>query len=251
MRNFKTILGAALTTTVLLLTGSAPAYAGSVVIFHSVHPTAPPSPTNLSPTAFWEYVGEVTAGPGFASLKDISSMPASDNRVVLTFDDGLATNYPVVKELSRRGIPCAVFIITGALGASGYMSADQVRELSALPGVTVGAHSVTHFVKYEANQASIPDSEAVGEAVLSRMQLAKLIGKPVDYYAWPYGHHTKTGTEALMFAGFKMALTAVQSSKVDRSRSPADMPRMNLDGRCSVQDLVKASLSGVGFECKP
>lgn len=70
----------------------------------------------------------------------------------------------------------------GAAGRVRPMTADEVRELAALPGVTIGCHSVNHL--------SLPDQPAAvcrQEIDESRHALSQVIGRPVELFAYPYG----------------------------------------------------------------
>ncbi len=61
------------------------------------------------------------------------------------------------------------------------MMADEVRQLAALPGVTIGAHTVNHL--------ALPDQGAdqLAELADCRAALTRLTGRPVDLFAYPYG----------------------------------------------------------------
>ena len=62
------------------------------------------------------------------------------------------------------------------------MLAAEVRELSQIPGLDIGAHTVNHL--------ALPDQPAaVQRAELSgcRSVLASVIGRPIDLFAYPYG----------------------------------------------------------------
>jgi peptidoglycan/xylan/chitin deacetylase (PgdA/CDA1 family)/SAM-dependent methyltransferase len=62
------------------------------------------------------------------------------------------------------------------------VNADEVRRLAAVPGVTVGAHTINHV--------ALPDQSpesALAEVTQSRATLARVIGKPVNLFAYPYG----------------------------------------------------------------
>jgi peptidoglycan/xylan/chitin deacetylase (PgdA/CDA1 family) len=62
------------------------------------------------------------------------------------------------------------------------MTGDEIRQLAALPGMTIGAHTVNHL--------SLPDQRpeiVTAEVARSRVDLARVIGRPVDQFAYPYG----------------------------------------------------------------
>lgn len=61
------------------------------------------------------------------------------------------------------------------------MVSDEVRQLAAIPGVTIGAHSVNHL--------SLPDNAAprLSEMTDCQVQLRRITGQPVELFAYPYG----------------------------------------------------------------
>ena len=72
------------------------------------------------------------------------------------------------------------------------MTAAETRKLAALPGMTIGAHTVNHL--------SLPDQQsAVVEAEVeqSRATLAAVIGRAVDQFAYPYGSVNRTTAAAI------------------------------------------------------
>jgi peptidoglycan/xylan/chitin deacetylase (PgdA/CDA1 family) len=129
----------------------------------------------------------------------------------VTFDDGLES---VVKnalpELTKRRIPCTLFIITEALGQiagwnvfendtderESVMSAEQ---LCALPSdvVTIGSHTLTHpmLTVVEADTAKREIAE-------SRTKLEHLLKRDVRLFSFPYGAFNGQLVECCASAGY-------------------------------------------------
>jgi peptidoglycan/xylan/chitin deacetylase (PgdA/CDA1 family)/SAM-dependent methyltransferase len=61
------------------------------------------------------------------------------------------------------------------------MSADEVRQLARLPGVTIGAHTVNHL--------ALPDQSSgqLFELTECQADLRRVTGQPIDLFAYPYG----------------------------------------------------------------
>ena len=62
------------------------------------------------------------------------------------------------------------------------MMADEVRQLASVPGMSIGAHTVNHL--------ALPDQDAAvqrSEVFESMQALERVIGRPVDCFAHPYG----------------------------------------------------------------
>ena len=132
--------------------------------------------------------------------------------VSITFDDGYAENCrQALPLLIRERIPCTYFV------ASQYIfngepfphdlalrkryapnSLDQLKELAAA-GIEIGAHSRSH-----ADLGKISDpTRLYDEVVAAGEELQAAIGRPVRYFAFPYGQH-----ENLNPAVFQMAYEA-------------------------------------------
>ncbi len=118
--------------------------------------------------------------------------------VSVTFDDGYAANCDfAIPFLLAENIPCTYFVTSSVVIDGGTFihdahigkrlapnTAAQIREMVAA-GIEIGNHSLTH-----PNFGAITDPRRVyREVVVSGEKLADLMGKPVRYFAFPYGHH--------------------------------------------------------------
>ncbi|HEY4323702.1 MAG TPA: polysaccharide deacetylase family protein [Mucilaginibacter sp.] len=81
------------------------------------------------------------------------------------------------------------------------LTAEQIKELSYSPFVTIGAHGYFHN-----DLASISASDAAGELALSKQYLENIIGKPVTSFAFPYGSYTPEVVDAAKKAGYSRLL---------------------------------------------
>jgi peptidoglycan/xylan/chitin deacetylase (PgdA/CDA1 family)/SAM-dependent methyltransferase len=61
------------------------------------------------------------------------------------------------------------------------MLADEVRQLAAMPGVTIGAHTVNHL--------ALPDQRSgrISELTGCQADLGRVTGQRIDMFAYPYG----------------------------------------------------------------
>jgi len=125
----------------------------------------------------------------------IENKPLPVKSTCLTFDDGLAGVYqhafPILREF---GYPAVVFLVTGYCGRENdwpgqprafqgmpMVSWEQVKEMDA-GGITIGAHTI-HHPRLDQRSVVELQSELKGanEAITDR------IGKPVEWFAYPYG----------------------------------------------------------------
>lgn len=90
----------------------------------------------------------------------------------------------------------------GARPAFQSMSLPQLRELSANPLFTIGAHTSTHPAL-----ACHPAAVQAHELAAGRQALREAIGQPVDLLAYPYGSHSAETAAIAAHLGFKAAFT--------------------------------------------
>lgn len=118
---------------------------------------------------------------------------------LLTFDDGLASNYdiaaPILEDAGVRGVFFVVprfsactpdearrFYaehIRGNRPPLSPMTPDQIRDLSAR-GHTIGNHTLSH-----ARLSDIPEAEYEREILESAAIIESWTGRPVEAFAWP------------------------------------------------------------------
>jgi peptidoglycan/xylan/chitin deacetylase (PgdA/CDA1 family) len=138
----------------------------------------------------------------------------------LTFDDGYADNCrEAIPLLVRRRIPCTYFVtVRNVLEGRPFRhdlargrrfppnSPDEIRAMAAA-GIEIGSHSSTH-----ADLGSISDQRVLEEEIGgSRETLQDLLGRPVRYFAFPFGDRRNLSVRAfeLAFAaGYEAACSA-------------------------------------------
>jgi len=129
--------------------------------------------------------------------------------VSITFDDGYEVNCrAALPLLIERGVPCTYFVCTqpvlkgipfehDRMMGNRFQpnSVEQLREL-ARAGIEIGAHSRTH-----ADLGRIDDHAALyDEIVTSRDELAAAVGRPIRYFAFPFGCQKNLTAEAFRLA---------------------------------------------------
>jgi peptidoglycan/xylan/chitin deacetylase (PgdA/CDA1 family) len=125
-----------------------------------------------------------------------ASLPSKP--VMITFDDTRADQYTAaLPELNKYGFKGVFFIMTVSLGRPGYMAASQVKQLSD-EGHTIGSHTWDHksVKKYTAD-------DWAQQIQKPSKQLHAITGKPVDYFAYPFGLWNKEAVSKLKQYEFK------------------------------------------------
>ncbi|WP_242927132.1 polysaccharide deacetylase family protein [Pontibacter vulgaris] len=126
--------------------------------------------------------------------------PLPEKPVMITFDDTNLDQFTVAApELEKYGFKGMFFIMTVSLGRPRYMSKDQVKALSDA-GHGIGSHTWDHHnvKKYEGKD---------WEKQLDKpaKQLESITGKPVTYFAYPFGLWNEAALPHLEQRNIKMA----------------------------------------------
>lgn len=184
-------------------------------------------------------------------VEDLSSGAPTDTQVVLTVDDAyedfFTVAYPILRELRA---PATLFVPTGYVGRYNdwdagahlklrVMSAAQLRELDPAL-ITIGSHSVDH------RALAGYDREAADRQVRrSKEELEQLVGRPVTFFAYPFGGletYTTETQNALRSAGYQAAVTT-RTGTYASNRGLFELRRIELHG-CATVTEVQSRLSG-------
>ncbi len=140
--------------------------------------------------------------------------------VSITFDDGYADNcHQAIPLLVKRRIPCTYFVtlqnvLDGepfshdlALGRPSPPNTVQQLRAMAAAGIEIGAHTYTH-----ADLGAITDRRRLHhEIVTAGEDLRAALGRPVRYFAFPFGQQVNLSREAFDLAheaGYEAACSA-------------------------------------------
>lgn len=129
--------------------------------------------------------------------------------VSITFDDGYADNCQhAIPWLVKERIPCTYFVTAKSVlegvpfdhdVALGHRllpnNVEQLRAMAAA-GIEIGAHTYSH-----ANLARVLDRNSLRlELVSAREQLQAAVGRPMRYFAFPFGQYDHLSREAFRMA---------------------------------------------------
>jgi peptidoglycan/xylan/chitin deacetylase (PgdA/CDA1 family) len=109
---------------------------------------------------------------------EVESDPATT--VSLTFDDGRADQMEAAQILDEHTMAGTFFVISGRIGAAGYMTLPNLEELAA-GGNEIGGHTVNHL-----NLLTVNREEAERQVCNGRVQLESW-GFDVWDFAYPQG----------------------------------------------------------------
>jgi peptidoglycan/xylan/chitin deacetylase (PgdA/CDA1 family) len=134
----------------------------------------------------------------FNYLATNSPLPAKP--VMLTFDDTDLEQYTVaLPEMKKYGFKGVFFIMTVSLNRPNYMTKEQVKAL-ADDGHEIGSHTWDHrnVKKYTAEDWETQIDKPT-------KQLSAITGKPIKYFAYPFGLWNPQAIPELRKRGFTAA----------------------------------------------
>jgi peptidoglycan/xylan/chitin deacetylase (PgdA/CDA1 family) len=191
----------------------------------------------VSPATFAAHM-KVLADSGYHSISPdqlydylVKNKKLPDKPVMITFDDSRVEHYkiaaPVMEKYGFRGV---FFIMTITYNKKNYMTKEQIAQL-AKSGHTVGLHSWDHTMvtKYK-------DSDWQKQVATPKKELEKIIGMPVEYWAYPNGVYDHKAAEELS-KYFKLSFILI--SKRD-SIKPLQSIRRMIVSKWTPQTLLKS-----------
>lgn len=105
------------------------------------------------------------------------------NFYALTIDDVPENFYQnAFPSLKEAGLPFTLFVNVSLLDKEGFITKEQLLEMSRYELCTIGSHGVSHE-----EYTLFNSEEALKDLEVSKMELERLIGKSVEMYAYPYG----------------------------------------------------------------
>lgn len=138
----------------------------------------------------------------------------SGNVVCLTFDDGNASDYSVVYPILKRyGLKATFFVVTNSIGSAGYVSWDQLKEMSR-SGMSVQSHTHTHPFLSQCTDAQVKE-----ELALSRKMLEEHLSTAVRILSIPGGDWGERFRPIVEECGYEAVCTSMQGI----NQSPVDL----------------------------
>jgi peptidoglycan/xylan/chitin deacetylase (PgdA/CDA1 family) len=159
-----------------------------ILLYHHVATSGGSSRYTVSTEAFDEqmtYLAEngyhtVTIADVAEAIRNGADLPS--NPIVLTFDDGNEDTFTVAwPRMQARDFTGVAYIVANRVGVEGFLSADQLKELAGA-GWEIGSHSMTHT-----NLAEADHGQWRPEILGSKLELQRLLGVPVESFAYPFG----------------------------------------------------------------
>lgn len=132
--------------------------------------------------------------------KGLQELP--EKPVILTFDDGYASNYTeLLPILERRHLKATVFMVANQIGKDGFLTWEQLRDIQHR-GVEIGSHTANH----------LPLTEMEFDKAREEVKLSKLLmewNKVDTIYtlSYPNGKYTEQLNDMLKEEEYLAAVT--------------------------------------------
>ena len=167
----------------------------------------------------------------------------SQRKILLTIDDGFLSFYknawPILKE---KKIPFILFVSTREVGAFGYMTWDQIRELKKEKFVEIGNHSHTHEYLVEENNETI-----ITDIKKSISIFENELGKNSDFFSYPFGEYSLEFKAIIKSLGFKYAF-GQHSGVMDETKDFYELPRYPINEKYGEIKRFKSLIKTLPFK---
>ncbi|MBU3111036.1 polysaccharide deacetylase family protein [Clostridium lacusfryxellense] len=134
-------------------------------------------------------------------LKNKASLPSKP--VVITFDDGYVSNYtlayPILKANKQKA---TVFMIAAYIDTNKrFLTSKQIKAMDA-NGIRIENHTNKHE-----KLATLTYANQLTTITKTKQVLEKLLGRKVNYIAYPYGSYNSNTIKAAKVAGCTLGLS--------------------------------------------
>lgn len=221
-----------------------------ILMYHAIDPPPPgtPYPDLFVPPDEFTAEMRMLAQAGFngVTLRQVfdawhHDVPLPANPIVVSFDDGIRSQYTIARPLLRElRWPGVLNLKVDALTSAGELDPEAVREMIDT-GWEVDSHTIDH------SDVSTLSGEALRHQITdSRTELQKRFDIPVDFFCYPAGAYDAESVAAVEQAGY-LGATTVDPGLASKSE-PFTLKRIRVDGGEGPDGLKQALIdAGVRF----
>jgi len=184
----------------------------------------------------------------FINPKDFESELKNNKlqrKIILTIDDGFLSFYeyawPILK---TKKIPFILFVSTREVGAPGYMTWDQIKEISKEDFVEIGNHSHTHEYLVDENNQTIKKDIEKSIAIFKEK-----LGKNSKFFSYPFGEYSVDFKKIIKEFGFKYAF-GQHSGVMDETKDFFELPRYPINEKYGEIKRFKSITKTLPFKFK-
>ena len=149
--------------------------------------------------------------------------PKKNKKILITIDDAFSSFYenawPILK---KKEIPFILFVSTEPVGKPGYMTWEQIKEVSSYKFAYIGNHSHTH--EYLLDFSHLEFTKDIKNSI--RIFREKLGYNPI-YFSYPFGEYNLEQTQFIK-NNFKYGF-GQHSGVIDLTKNPFELPRFPIN----------------------
>jgi len=177
-------------------------------------------------------------------LSELRHPKARVKPIAITFDDGYESAYaealPILKKL---GITATFFVVAGQVGESNawdeekgdvtecMMGIEQIIDVHR-QGMEIGSHTSSH-----PDLLLCSDEHAMAEIQGSKKLLETILGKPVDWFSYPYGRENDHIRSLVRSAGYVGACGTRRSLNTARTNR-FSLGRLNIRATTTIPWMI-------------
>ena len=218
------------------------------LMYHRFNENKYPS-TNIRNEIFIEHLREINNSKiefiNFKKFEKIMKTNIDRNYLLLTIDDAFESFYinawPILKS---KKIPFVLFVSTREIGKHGYMSWEQIKEISSSNLVTIGNHSHSHeyLIDWEDNKIKL-DLET------SIKIFQKELGYSPKFFSYPFGEYSNNLKKIVSDLNFEFAF-GQHSGVIDQTKDFLELPRFPINEKYGELKRFKSILQTLPFPYK-
>ena len=166
-------------------------------------------------------------------------------KILLTIDDGFQSFYdqawPVLK---KEKIPFILFVNTREIGTRGYMTWDQIKEVSKEKFAHIGNHSYSHEYLVD-----MKDKEITDDINVASSDFKDNLGYNSPFFSYPFGEYSNNFKIIVKDLGFSYAF-GQHSGVVDETKDFYELPRFPINEAYGELERFKTILKTIPFKFK-
>ena len=175
-----------------------------VLMYHALGENLGHGKYGVSPAQFRGHL-QVIRDLGFevVTLDDVVAGTAPERAVVLTFDDGISSDYEVAfPALQEAGMVAEFFVSTAKVGHGDHVTWTQMAEMHRA-GMRFGSHGHDHVPI-----STLPPKERTNQLRESRTLLEQHLGSAVHTFSVPFGAMSEGVRSAAVAVGLSTVCTS-------------------------------------------
>ena len=214
-------------------------------MYHRFEENKYPS-TNIRNKIFIEHINEINnlgiEFIPFNKFEEIIKNNIDKNYILLTVDDGFESFYlnawPILKE---KKIPFILFISTREVGKHGYMTWNQIKEISSNNFVTIGNHSHSHEYLVDWQNDKIKNDLETAIKIFK-----KELGYSPKIFSYPFGEYSTSLKKIVSELNFEFAF-GQHSGVIDPTKDFLELPRFPINEKYGELKRFKSILQTLPF----